>query len=250
MGEVAEIWRHPIKAHGRERLDQVELTEGKCLPWDRRWAVAHERSCFDVDRPRWQPCHEFSIGSKKPRLQAIRCFTDPSFRSITLSHPDKPDITFDPDDNDGACEFIQWVMPISNGGQYLPARVVRAASAMTDTDYPSVSLINLATHRVVEDQLGQEISPLRWRGNFLIDGFDPWQEEGWYGKRLAFGDAILEVMEPIRRCNATMSNPDTGEKDANTLAALREGFGHQNCGVYAVVLKSGLVQQGDQIEVL
>ena len=85
---------------------------------------------------------------------------------------------------------------------------------------------------------------------FLIDGFDPWQEDGWYGKRLAFGDAILEVMEPIRRCNATMSNPDTGEKDANTLAALRDGFGHQNCGVYAVVLKSGLVQQGDQIEVL
>jgi len=250
MGDVAQIWRHPIKSHGHERLDQVELTEGKNFPWDRRWAVAHERSCFDADRPRWQPCHEFSIGSKSPRLQAIQCVTDPTYRTVTLSHPDRVDITFDPDDSDGAGKFIQWVMPISNGGRYLPAQVVRAASAMTDTDYPSISLINLATHRAVENQMGQELSPLRWRGNFLLDGLEPWQEDGWIGKKISLGEAVLEVMEPIRRCNATTANPETGEKDANTLAALRDGFGHQNCGVYAVVLKSGLVQQGDKVEVL
>ena len=250
MGVVAQIWRHPIKSHGHERIDQVELTEGESLPWDRRWAVAHERSCFDIDRPRWQPCSEFSIGSKSPRLQAIQCFTDPAYRSVTLSHPDKTDLTINPDDQDDANAFIQWVMPISNGGRYLPSRLVRGDRAMTDTDYASVSLINLASHKAVEEKLDQQLSPLRWRGNLLIDGLEAWVEHAWIGQKLRIGGAELEVRERIQRCNATMSNPETGEKDANTLAALRDGFGHQDCGVYTVVTKSGLVQEGDKVEVI
>ena len=39
---LAEIWRHPIKSCGRETLTRVLLTENRTLPWDRRWAIAHE----------------------------------------------------------------------------------------------------------------------------------------------------------------------------------------------------------------
>ncbi|MDP7185031.1 MAG: MOSC domain-containing protein [Paracoccaceae bacterium] len=248
-GRVAEIWRHPIKSHSRERIDQAEVTMGKGLPWDRRWAVAHERSCFDVDRPRWQPCNEFSIGSKSPRLQAVSCFTDPAYRSITLSHPDRPDLTIDPDDHDDANKFIQWVMPISNGGRYLPARLVRGDREMTDTDYGSISLINMASHRALEQQMGQSLSPLRWRGNLLVEGLAPWEENDWIGKFLRIGEVELEVRERIARCNATMANPETGEKDANTLAGLRDGFGHTDCGVYLVVQKGGWLKQDAEIEV-
>lgn len=250
MGVVAEIWRHPIKSHGHERIDHVDLTAGESLPWDRRWAVAHERSCFDEDRPRWQPCSEFSIGAKSPRLQAIQCITDPAFRSLTLSHPDRPDLTIDPDDSADANRFIQWVIPISNGARTLPARLVRAERAMTDTDYASVSLINLASHRAVEAQVGHVLDPRRWRGNFIVEGLAAWQEHDLIGKKIRIGQAEFEVRERIKRCNATMVDPETGEKDANTLAALRDGFGHTDCGVYAVVTKSGLVQQTDTIEVL
>ncbi len=250
MGSVAQIWRHPIKAHGRERIDQVGLTEGEGLPWDRRWAVAHERSCFDTDRPRWQPCSEFSRGSQSLRLQAIKCLTDPAYRSITFSHPDRSDLTINPGDENDANAFIQWVMPISNGNRNLPARLVRGDRAMTDTDYASVSLINLASHKAVEEEMGQQLSPLRWRGNFLMDGLEAWTENDWLGRKLRIGGAELEVRERIKRCNATMANPETGEKDANTLAALRDGFGHQDCGVYAVVTKAGQVQEGDKVEVI
>ena len=40
--QFAALWRHPIKGHGREALETVDLTEGRTMPWDRRWAVAHE----------------------------------------------------------------------------------------------------------------------------------------------------------------------------------------------------------------
>ena len=44
MGAVAELWRHPIKSHGRETLDAVEFTAGACMPWDRHWAVTHDET--------------------------------------------------------------------------------------------------------------------------------------------------------------------------------------------------------------
>jgi MOSC domain-containing protein len=251
MPQVAQIWRHPIKGHGREQVDEVALTKGECLPWDRRWAVAHEASCFDPQRPRWQPSREFSQGSKSPRLQAISARVDPAYRGLTLSHPDRPDLTIDPDNDDGAGEFIQWVMPISNGNRMLPARLVRAPDqAMTDTGFASVSLINLATHRAIEAQLGHEISPLRWRANLLLDGLEAWAEMDWVGRTLRIGTAELTVKETITRCMATTANPETGKRDADTLGALEKGWGHQECGVYAMVTKSGTTRQGDAVDLV
>jgi len=247
---LAQIWRHPVKSHGREEISEVTLTEGQALPWDRRWAVAHERSCFDIERPSWQPSNEFSIGTKSPRLQAIRASVDPAYRSITFSHPDRMDLKINPDDQGDANRFIQWVMPISNGARTLPARLVRAPQAMTDTDYQSISLINLASHRAVEAQLGHGITPLRWRGNFLIEGWDAWAERDMIGCKLRIGTAELEVREHIARCKATTANPDTGECDADTLGALMTGFGHRDLGVYAVVTKGGDIQQGNRVELI
>ncbi|MGV6849858.1 MAG: MOSC domain-containing protein [Marinibacterium sp.] len=250
-GRLAQIWRHPIKAHGRERIDQVTLEAGKALPWDRVWAVAHESSCFDPARPSWNPPGDFSRGANSPRLQAITAFTDPAYRSVTLFHPDLPDLTIKSDDHGDACEFIQWVMPISLGTRLLPARLVRAPDeAMTDTGYQSISLINLASHQALADHMGQDLSPLRWRGNFLIEGFEAWAEMDWIGKTLTVGETELEIVEPIGRCRMTEANPETGHRDADTLRGLREGFGHTNCGVYAKVTKGGFIQEGDRIEVL
>jgi uncharacterized protein YcbX len=248
---LAQIWRHPVKAHGRERVDMVTLEAGKALPWDRVWAVAHERSCFDPERPGWNPPGDFSRGASAPRLQQIDCVTDPSGRSITFSHPDRPDLTINPHDDGDGCLFVQWVMPISLGSKLLPSRLVRAPEeAMTDTGYQSISLINLASHRAVEGRMGRALSPLRWRGNFLIDGLAPWEEFDLVGKRLKLGAAELDVVEPITRCRMTESNPETGQRDADTLGLLRHSFGHQNCGIYAKVITGGAVQEGDVIEVL
>jgi uncharacterized protein YcbX len=244
---VAHIWRHPIKSHGREEVSETTLEPGLGLPWDRIYAVAHERSCFDVARPSWQPCDEFSIGTKSPRLQAIRAHVDERLGKLTLSHPDLVDITINPADPGDQNRFIQWVMPVSNGSRLLPSRLVRGPRAMHDTDFTSISIINLATHRAVEAQLGQEISPLRWRGNILIDGLEAWAERDLVGRRIRIGAAELEVRDHIERCKATTANPETGECDADTLTALRQGWGHRDMGIYAVVVGGGRIAQGDPV---
>jgi len=248
---LAEIWRHPIKSHGRESLMHVLLTEGKAMPWDRRWAVAHERSCFDHERPSWQPCSEFKRVASSPSLQAITVRCDMPFHRITLSHPKLQDLTIDPDNEDDALTFIQWVMPVSHGGRLLPARLVRApGTAMTDTGYPSVSLINMNSHREVSVRLGQQLSPQRWRGNLILENVDAFAEREWVGKRIRVGLAELEIRESISRCAATQASTRTGERDADTLGALKEILGAAEMGVYAVVTKTGDVRAGDRIEVL
>ena len=52
------------------------------------------------------------------------------------------------------------------------------------------------------------------------------------------------------RCLATATNPVTGVRDTDTLGALKNTFGHQHFGVYAVVTKDGHVALGDQAQVL
>lgn len=250
-GILAEIWRHPIKSCGRETLTRVLLTENRTLPWDRRWAIAHEAAAWDPDHPDWIACANFARAAKAPAMQAITARCNLAYGTVTLSHPKLQEITVDPDDPSGQMDLIQWIMPLSPGNRALPAQVVRnGLRGMTDTDFPSISIINLASHAEVEAQLGRSISPLRWRANLVLDGLAPWEERGWIGKKIRIGLAELEVRENITRCLATSTSVATGERDTDTLGALETGFGHKQFGVYAVVTKTGDIQQGESVEVI
>ncbi|EPX86915.1 MOSC domain-containing protein [Salipiger mucosus] len=241
---LASIWRHPIKSHGREPLDHVTLEAGQCLPWDRTWAVAHERS--GADGSEWAPCANFSRCAKAPQLQAITARLDPAAGQITLSHPDRPGLTFDPDGDAGT--FLDWVRPLMPEDRAPSARIVRARSrGMTDSDFPSVTLCNLASHRAVEQRMGRELSIHRWRGNLWLDGLAPWEEFDWIGRELRIGGATLRVRERTGRCAATMANPETGARDADTLGALKT-WGHADFSVRAEVVAGGEIARGDLLE--
>ena len=241
---VAALWRHPIKGHGREALDRVTLTEGQTMPWDRRWAVAHELA--QADGSEWAPSAAFSRGSKVPALMAINARTDEAAGTVTLTHPDRPDLSFDPDTE--ARAFLDWVRPLMPENRAQSTRVIRVEGrGMTDTDFPSISLINLASHDALAEKMDQALSPLRWRGNIHISGLPAWAEFDWVGRTLRVGTAELAVREPILRCLATTANPATGQRDADTLGALNSFCGHQDFGIYAEVTKTGDIAIGDAV---
>jgi len=244
---LAHIWRHPIKSHGREELAAVTLRAGETMPWDRRWAVAH--AAAEADATAWAPCANFSRGAKAPGLMAISAKSDEAAATVTLSHPDRPALTFDPDGD--AAAFLDWVRPLMPEDRAPSARLVRVPGrGMTDTDYPSLSLLNLASNRAVGQKLGLDLSALRWRGNLWIEGLAPWEEFDWLGRTLRIGEAELTVEERIQRCLATAANPKTGRRDADTLGALNRGWGHQDFGVYARVTRGGRLAQGDAVALL
>ncbi len=246
---VTNIWRHPLKSHGREALDSVTMIAGQTMPGDRVWAVAHDSSKADASA--WAPCTNFTRGSKAPQLMAINANLDDASGRLTLSHPTRPEISFDPEDPQDLQRFLEWEKPLTAANRAASARIIRVPGrGMTDTDYPSVSLCNWASHRAVEQALGHEISPLRWRGNIWFDLGEAWAENDFIGKDIRIGEAVFRVREPVVRCLATTANPETGERDADTLKALKETWGHQNFSVYAEVLSGGNIRLSDSVEVL
>ena len=173
---LERIERHPIKSHGRETLGAVTLVAGQALPWDRRWAVAHDAARLP-DAGGWAPCVNFSRGSKTPALMAIGARLDEAAATVTLTHPSLPDLTIAPGDPSDQARLLDWLRPISPPDRAQPAGIVALPGrGLTDTDYPSVSILNLASHADLAARMGADLSPLRWRCNFGLSGAAAWAE--------------------------------------------------------------------------
>ncbi len=250
MISVAALWRHPIKSHGREALESVTLTEGKTMPWDRHWAVTHQKTKFDANNPEWVSCRNFVIGVTTPGVAGIWAKLDEATQMLTLTHQDLGTLQFNPDEPDDVSRFLAWVSPLTNTGSFQPSGVVAAPDrGMTDSPYPSVSIMTHASHKAVQGRLGRPLEIERWRGNIWLDGAAPWEENEWLGKEVQIGEAVLHVHDPILRCAHTKASPKTGLRDTDTLGVLRDGWGHQNFGVYATVLQGGKIGLNDKVKV-
>ncbi|WP_050929305.1 MOSC domain-containing protein [Aestuariivita boseongensis] len=246
-GAVTQLWRHPIKSHGREALERVTAVAGQALPFDRFWAVQHDHSKHDGEG--WADCMNFMIGTRTPGLAGLWAKLDEGPRRVTLSHEKLGKLTFHPDDYLEASQFLAWIAPLIPENRAQPRRVVQAGTrGMTDTDYPSVSIMNESSHRAVSQKLGRPIETERWRGNVWFDGLAPWEEFDWLGKTIRVGGTVLQVQDRIERCLHTAANPKTGVRDADTLGALRSGWDHQDFGVYAQVIEGGDIAIGDKVE--
>ena len=243
IGRLAQICRHPIKGHGREALASVRLLAGETLPWDRHWAVAHEAARLV---PGWNPCANFARGAKAPALMAIESKLDEATGRVTLRHPQQGQLQFRPDDAADLQRFLDWITPLNPENRAQPVAIVTAGRGMTDSDFPSVSILNRASLADLSARMGMDLSADRWRGNLWLDGAAAWAEFDWIGRDIRIGGAVLQIKERITRCNATKVDPTTGIPNADTLAALKSAFGHQDFGVYAVVTQSGPIAVGDE----
>ena len=240
-GRVHSLWRHPIKAHGREQIETATVIPGQALPGDRIWAVLHEAAAFDGSG--WARCSNFTRAAGSPQLMAITARTDGA--DLVLSHPARPDLRFDPALDQDA--FLDWVLPLMPEDRARPVGLVQVPGiAMTDSPWPSITLCNLSSHRAVEQKLGRPLSLHRWRGNIWLDNLPVWEEFDWIDRDLRIGTAVLRVRERTTRCRATSVNPDTGLRDADTLGTLAT-WGHQDFSVKAEVIVGGTINPGDEV---
>ncbi len=241
---ITSIWRHPIKAHGREEVSETHLIPGQCLPGDRVWAVAHENA--KTTGGEWARCVNFTRAASHPQLMAITATTTDD--TLTLSHPNRPDLTFRPERDQSA--FLDWVAPLMEPGRAKPVQILHANGlGLTDSSWPSITLCNLASHRAVEAQLDQSLSIHRWRGNIWFEGADAWDEFNWIDREIRIGEAHLRVRKRTERCRATTANPATGLRDADTLQAL-DHWGHRDFSVMAEVIQGGVIRSDDKMELI
>lgn len=240
---LAQIWRHPIKAIGREALDEASLSAGGWLPYDRLWAVAHERS--KLEGGGWEKKANFLRGVTDPSLMAVTCKMDDGSGQISLWHPDAGELRFDPETD--PLPFLDWIKEIWSQDLPAPTSLYRAGDThLTDVPDAWVSIGFLSSNRSLGQRMGQELSPDRWRANLWLEGTAPWEEKEWVGQTLVIGEVTLRIACEITRCKATMANPETGRRDADTLGALR-ALGHQEFGLYAEVVSGGTLRIGDKV---
>jgi uncharacterized protein YcbX len=245
---VARISRYPVKGLGPEDREAATLTAGRILSGDRAFALAHGASHWSASEPGWRPKSDFVTLLRTEKLARLGAAWDEEAGILTLLREGKPVARGDPSSVAGRAILEQFFAAYLAGEARGPLRIASApGQGMTDVPTPFVSLINRASVADLERVVGAPVDPVRFRGNVLIDGLEPWREFDWVGHEIVLGAARLRVAERIGRCVATHVNPDTAARDINVLKTLADAFGHTQMGVYAEVVTGGAVAVGDPI---
>src|SRR5262249_54885842 len=120
------------------------------------------------------------------------------------------------------------------------------------SDCRPLSLFGNATARGLASELGMALDRRRFRANFYVDWDEmgSFREDALVGRTLQIGDrAQIAVLERDPRCKMITIDPDTGETTPQIhrhLMTAHDGM----AGVYAAVLREGIVRKGDPISLV
>nr|WP_243867480.1 MOSC domain-containing protein [Paenibacillus sp. BK720] len=118
---------------------------------------------------------------------------------------------------------------------------------LLSVDGASILIITDSSLNKLQQTWGKKLDERRFRANFVVKVADDSITEGdWIGRRLKISDARLQVDSFCQRCVLITMNPDTQVKDPTLLRKVNEEF-NLHFGVYASVVKTGTVKQGDKV---
>ncbi|ROS01805.1 hypothetical protein EDC56_2253 [Sinobacterium caligoides] len=263
-GQLARINVFPIKSAKGLSLSQAWL-ESAGLSFDRRFMITLMDGSMITSR-------------RYPQLLLIT--TTLKTESIVFSYPDLPPLTLpfvelqrQPTNtavwNDKFQAFSttqeanEWVEKII--GQ--PAQLLyngeesqrvggKAQVKVSFADNFPVMIVSEASLASLNSRCHEQQSMDRFRANLIVTGVEAFTEDSW--KRLRIGDVEIEIKAPCSRCVLININPNDAHRDpANeplaTLMSFRtdeKSAGNVNFGMNAIVVKEGMIKQGDSIEVL
>jgi len=248
---VEHLYRYPVKGLAAEALEEATLEAGRCLPNDRRFALAQGDAPFDPAAPTWLPKFHFACLMRNARLALLHSAFDPRTGQLVLRPEGGASFFGDTRTEGGRLTLAEFLAGfLGEEARGVPRFVEAPGHNFTDVAQKAVSIIGLASLRALEEAAGQPLDPLRFRANVYVSGSHPWAEFDLVGREIQLGAARLRVFKRTVRCAATEVNPKTGERDSDPPRALRQHFGHADLGVYAEVLEGGRVSVGDALEPL
>jgi len=284
VGSLTELRRYPVKSMGGERLEEVELAAGG-LPGDRAWAVRDEvrggirgaKKLPALMGLRARYARPPSPGGSSPAEITLpdgatvgTGDADVNERlSAALDHP----VTLWPLLPADALEHYRRGAPTHEDlEQELRAIFGRSA----DEPLPELSLfppevlefesppgtyfdafplllLSESSLRSMNDKAPESrFDVRRFRPNFLVSARDAsaaFPEQGWRGRRLRIGEAILRITVECPRCVMVTHGFEDLPRDSAVMRTLvREAGG--NLGVYATVDTPGRIRVGDALELL
>ena len=254
-GRVSWITLTPVKALGLHLVDEVELLETG-LEGDRLFFLVDDSNRLVNDKGHGP-------------LQTVRAEYDAQGGVLALSFPDGSEVaglvegsdeivaTFHGTSKPAAVVPGPWDEPLSEvAGKRV--RLVRPDWPAPDRGRSgAATLLGQASRASMAGVLGVDaIDGRRFRMNFGIDGVAAHAEDGWIGRRVRLGEAVVVPAGNVGRCAVTTQDPRTGLRDLDTLGALADYRGDVETteplpfGVHAAVMTAGRVRRGDVVEPL
>jgi uncharacterized protein YcbX len=123
----------------------------------------------------------------------------------------------------------------------------------------AVSLVSDGSLRELARQLDvAEVDGRRFRMLIEVEGASAHEEDGWIGEHVRAGSAVLTITKPDARCAITTQDPDTGERDLDTLRTIIRYRGFRagdperkiDFGVLGEVAVPGRISIGDELAIL
>ena len=259
MYEIKNIVRYPIKGLSGENLKKITLEKNQVLPGDRQFAFSMSHVKYDKNNPTYLRKTNFLALVKDEKLAKLKTKFIPQTRELFIKLDNEiviNEILIEEENINRVETFFQNYLNlgVDQKPQLLEGIKVESNNKLTHSfsDIPdkAVSIINLTTITEFEKKLGKKILPSRFRGNLLIDNGNPWEEFNWIGKKISVGDSVLEVFKKTKRCAATNVNPESALRDINIPNEINTHYGHLDLGVYARVIKSGLVSISDKLYII
>lgn len=250
---IASLYRYPVKGLSPERLTKAPLEADAYFPGDRLFAIENGPSGFDPAEPVHQPKIKYLMLMRHEALATLRTRYDDATGDLVIARDGNEVLranTVTAEGQGAVSAFFEAFMPQALRGQ---PRLLRAPEGYRFTDSRSgfVSLINLASVADLEKRIGSAVDPLRFRGNIMVEGLEPWAELALVGSQLAAASGLrLEVIKRIERCAATNVDPATGARDLQLPKALMTAFGHVDCGIYCRIIAGGRLAEGERLDVV
>jgi uncharacterized protein len=233
VGEIRELRRYPVKSFAGESIASCTI-ENYGLFGDRFYAFR------DETKEGWAG---YITARDVPELLGYRARLIDG--EVSVAAPDGRALEW----NERLLEEVQ---------QYSGRKISMADYRLKSGERPHLMAVDEASVLLITDRMlrrleeiwGKPVQAGRFRANLLVDLEDSVQDESyWIGKRLAIGDAQLQIEKACERCAMITIDPDTLERDPSLLKAIYEEM-DLNFGVYASVRKPGRIQVGDKVYLL
>ncbi len=239
VGTVASLWRYPIKSMGGERVASVYAAP-RGLRGDRRLAFT------SAGAPAGKP-----MLSGEERHRMLLC----TARFLAPPEGDAPPepATVEIITPDGTARRAgdPGLIPALRAGLAKQSTMWLTEDNAPFMDCRPIALMSLATLVQLEDEMGCELAPGRFRENILLDlpdlpGFG---EDSFVGRTLRIGGAEIEVKERDPRCRIITVDPRTGAlmPELMKLVAARH---ESRAGIYGVASAPGTIAEGDPVLLL
>jgi uncharacterized protein YcbX len=256
-GRVVRISIAPVKSLHVLNPDEVELGHAGVLGDRRFWLVDGDGRLFN--------------GKRAPELMRVHPEWDETSRRLALRFPDGSVIEGDVEPGEPVAVELYgtphpsravpgpWQEALSEFvGEPLTLLWSEGGAQDRGNDRGGwASLISRASLERLRAEAGSAapVDGRRFRMLFEIDGVEAHEEDGWLGKQVGIGDAVVVPLGDVGRCVITTCDPDTAVSDLDTLKVLA-GYRREGAveplpfGVYCDVAVPGRVRVGDPVRLV